>query len=204
MQTAVYDQIFDTQQHYRLILDSMARPGKISIFPALDLDYPAGINRASILIAMALLNTDVSFTALGEFEGAIADYIALHTSAVKVPAEITDFVFIPQNFNADFINSLKVGTLTYPEESATIIADANGISSAPFPGAMELTLKGPGINGTTVIYVAGLNPEILDELKMQNAEFPLGIDLMVTDAEANLICIPRSTSVVISHSMSFN
>ncbi|PTQ92658.1 alpha-D-ribose 1-methylphosphonate 5-triphosphate synthase subunit PhnH [Mucilaginibacter yixingensis] len=199
MQTAIYDQIFDAQQHYRLILDSMARPGKISVFPELELDYPAGINRASILIAMALLNTDVSFTALAEFEGAIADYIALHTSAVKAELTETDFVFVPQNFNAEFIYSLKVGNLPYPEESATIIADANAISTAPFPGAMELTLKGPGINGTTVIYIAGLNPEILDELKIQNAEFPLGIDLMVTDADANLICIPRSTSVVISH-----
>lgn len=199
MQNAVYDQVFDAQQHYRLILDSMARPGKINTFPALHLDYPEGINRASILIALSLLNTDAGFAALFAYEGAIADYIALHTSAVKAPLAEADFIFIPQNFGSGFIEDLKVGTLPYPEDSATIVADASAISITPAPNALELILKGPGVDGTTTVYVADLNPDLLEELKIQNEEFPLGIDLIVTDAEANLICIPRSTAVIIGH-----
>jgi len=39
-----YDEIFDAQAHYRLLLDSMARPGKINVMPQLELTTPRGIH----------------------------------------------------------------------------------------------------------------------------------------------------------------
>ena len=191
METAIiYDEVFDAQQHFRLILDSMARPGKINIIPAIEIDEPTGFNNASALIAFALLNTDASFcTTKGK---AVAAFIALHTSANKAELQNADLVFVTGLEESDFIAQLKTGTLPYPENSATIIADVTFISNEPISNSLQITLKGPGVKETETVHVAGLNAAILDELKEQNFEFPLGIDLILTDSRNRMICIPRS------------
>jgi alpha-D-ribose 1-methylphosphonate 5-triphosphate synthase subunit PhnH len=186
----VYDVVFDAQQHYRLILDSMARPGKINMIPSIEIDEPMDINNASALIAFALLNTDASFHAVeGE---TVTNFIALHTSAIVADLESADLVFVSGLHEADFISLLKTGTLPYPENSATIIADVTRISDTKLNNALQLTLKGPGVKDEATVYVTGLNTAILDALKEQNLEFPLGIDLILTDGGNNMICIPRS------------
>ena len=184
-----YDVVFDAQQHYRLILDSMARPGKINVIPPVEIDEPMDINNASALIAFALLNTDASFYAA---EGDVTSFISLNTSAVNADLADADLVFISGLHEEEFVQQLKAGTLSYPENSATIIADVNRISKVKINGSLELTLKGPGVKDAETVYVAGLNAAILDELKAQNEEFPLGIDLILTDRDNNIICVPRS------------
>jgi alpha-D-ribose 1-methylphosphonate 5-triphosphate synthase subunit PhnH len=42
------------------------------------------------------------------------------------------------------------------------------------------------------VFVSGLSPELLDFVSEQNSEYPLGLDLIITDESNNLICIPRS------------
>lgn len=188
-----YDQVFDAQEHYRLILDSMARPGKINIIPQVSISSPAALNQASGLLAFALLNRDASFCAIAQDE--VTTFIALHTAAEIADLEKADFVFIPGLQHKEFMGSLKTGNLSYPEDSATIVADVTEISSSEIAGSLQLRLKGPGIKEIETVYVKGLNPEILNELKEQNLEFPLGIDIILTDIENRLICLPRSTDV---------
>ena len=186
----VYDEVFDAQEHYRLILDSMARPGKINTLPPLNINEPMDINNASALIAFALLNTDASFCA--PEDETVSNFIKLHTSAKVAEMENADLVFVSGLRDDDFISSLKTGTLPYPENSATVIADVTRISAAAMSNCLQLTLKGPGVKDTATVYVAGLSTVLLDDLKEQNLEFPLGIDLMLTDSHNQMICIPRS------------
>ena len=186
----LYDEVFDAQEHFRLILDSMARPGKINVIPMQEIDEPITINNASALIAFALLNTDVTFCTINDNEA--AEFIALHTSAKIADIHTANFVFIDGLQGSEFISALKTGTLPYPEDSATIIADVTRISEAKMSNSIAITLKGPGISGTETVYVSGLNTGLLDELKQQNLEFPLGIDLILTDSDNHMICIPRS------------
>jgi alpha-D-ribose 1-methylphosphonate 5-triphosphate synthase subunit PhnH len=186
----IYDEVFDAQEHYRLLLDSLSRPGKINILPLLEIQQPGAINNASALIAFSLLNTDTSFCVIGDNK--MADFIALHTSALNKELQQADYIFISGLQNEDFIAELKTGTLSYPEDSATIIADVIEISDSLISNSLKLTLKGPGIQGSTTVYVSGLNPLILDEIKEKNLEFPLGIDLFLTDKASRVIGIPRS------------
>lgn len=188
----LYDEIFDAQEHFRLILDSMARPGKINVIPDLNIQPTDGINKASALIGFALLNTDASFCAIGELSESIAAYINLHTAADIVALQKADFVFVNGNQSDAFIADLKNGTLPYPEDSATIVLDVFNISIDETADSLQLNLKGPGIKTVETVYVTGLNHAILDAVKEQNFEFPLGIDLILTDKENNMICIPRS------------
>ncbi len=197
MQKAIiYDEVFDAQLHYRMLLDSMARPGKINVLHDVDVQQiPAGINKTSLLIALALLNTDASFYVEEKTDNEIAKYIALHSSAPMVSVQNADFVFVSGLQYTGLIPSLKRGTLSYPEDSATIIIDVDSISSLASAQSLQLTLKGPGVKDTQTIYLTGLNPAILDDVKEQNMEFPLGIDLILTDNKNCIVCIPRSNEI---------
>ncbi len=188
----IYDEVFDAQEQFRLLLDSMARPGKINSMPDMDIIPPAGLNKASAMIAFALLNTDVSFYAEGEGSDAIESYIALNTTAAQVGVGEADFVFINGLYDAGIIFDAKTGTLPYPEESATFVIDVDAITEDAGDSELILTLKGPGIETTKQVYINGINPGILKAVREQNMEFPLGVDLMLTDKNNNILCIPRS------------
>lgn len=62
----VYDEIFDAQRHFRTVLDSMSRPGKINRFAPLALTTPEGLTRAAAYVGFALLNADVAAHAVGK------------------------------------------------------------------------------------------------------------------------------------------
>jgi alpha-D-ribose 1-methylphosphonate 5-triphosphate synthase subunit PhnH len=188
----IYDEVFDAQQQFRLLLDSMARPGKINVMPDMDIIPPAGLNKASAMIAFALLNTDVSFYAEGEGSDAIESYIALNTTAAQVGIGEADFIFINGLYDAGIIFDAKTGTLPYPEESATFVIDVDTITEDAGDSELTLTLKGPGIETTKQVYIKGLNPGILKAVREQNMEFPLGVDLMLTGKNNNILCVPRS------------
>lgn len=185
-----YNEVFDAQQHFRLLLDSMSRPGKINTIPFIDIQQPPTMNNASALVALALLNTDVGFCAAGDDE--ITQFITQRTSATAIGLQLADYVFIPGMQNPDFTSQLKKGNLSYPENNATIIANVVQLSPTAIENALQVTLKGPGILGSETVYIYGLNPMLLDHLHQQNQEFPLGIDLILTDQDNQVMCIPRS------------
>lgn len=192
-----YDEVFDAQQQFRIILDSMSRPGKINLMPQMDIEPPAGINNASVLISFALLNTDVSFFVTGDNSAAITPYIALNTTAQPKPINDADFIFMDGLADEAIIADAKVGTLSYPEESATIIISVDEINEDKLAGSVKLTLKGPGVETEMQVSLSGLNPEILHAVKEQNLEFPLGIDVILVDKDNRIICIPRSNRFVV-------
>jgi len=192
-----YDEVFDAQQQFRIILDSMSRPGKINQMPQMDIEPPAGINNASVLIGFALLNADVSFFVAGDNSAAITPYIALNTTAQPKSINDADFIFMDGLDDEALIAEAKTGTLSYPEESATIIISVDEISEDVLTGSVKLILKGPGVETKMQVGLSGLNPEILNAVKEQNLEFPLGIDVILVDKDNSIVCIPRSNRFVV-------
>jgi alpha-D-ribose 1-methylphosphonate 5-triphosphate synthase subunit PhnH len=203
-----YDPVFDAQEHYRLLLDAMARPGTINVLPRLPLTPPQGLPAASALVGFALLNSDVTFYAASGDAETITNYLAVNTSASPVSKEEADFVFAAGSSTAALITDMKTGTLPYPEEGATLIlavealaGEAKGLGSPakengqPAIPALALSLKGPGVKGSKTIFVAGLGLGLMEALQQCNAEFPLGIDLILADPGDRIACIPRSSKL---------
>jgi alpha-D-ribose 1-methylphosphonate 5-triphosphate synthase subunit PhnH len=187
-----YDEIFDAQAHYRLLLDSMARPGKINVMPSLELTTPQGIHAAGALVGFALLNSDVSFYVDGPSAEDVSLYLLVNTSARPAEAEAADYVYLNGTASAEILYRLKTGTLPYPESSATVIAAVEELGGET---GLVLTLSGPGVDGERQLSVAGLDTSLLEALVTINAEFPLGIDLVLTDPAGRIACIPRSSRV---------
>ncbi len=190
---AIYDEVFDAQQQFRIIMDGMAHPGKINKLPSMDIHPPSQLNTGSALIGFALMNSDVTFHVAEENSTAISSYIAMNTSAQPTAIENADFIFINGYEEAACIAEAKKGSLSYPEDSATFIVNVDQLSDEFFADAVKVTLNGPGIKTENTFYVSGIDKELLNEVKNQNEEFPLGVDLMLTDKNSNLICIPRSS-----------
>lgn len=188
-----YDPVFDAQEHYRLLLDAMARPGKIRELPRLQMSAPEGLTSAAALVGFALLNADVSFYAdAGE---TVSRYLVVNTSARPAERVSADFVFADGMAHASLLNGMKTGTLSYPEEGATLILCVKALTNEE-EGSGDpsvICIQGPGVYGEKKLFVGGLNSGLLDGLRQCNMEFPLGIDLVLTDAGHRIACIPRSS-----------
>jgi alpha-D-ribose 1-methylphosphonate 5-triphosphate synthase subunit PhnH len=187
-----YDEIFDAQAHYRLLLDSMARPSKINVMPRMELTTPQGIHAAGALVGFALLNSDVTFYVDGPAAEDVSLYLLVNTSARPAEAEAADYVFLDGADTAELLYRLKTGTLPYPENGATVIAAVHELGGGT---GLVLTLSGPGVDGERRLSVAGIDAALLEALVTINAEFPLGIDLVLTDPMGRIACIPRSSRV---------
>jgi alpha-D-ribose 1-methylphosphonate 5-triphosphate synthase subunit PhnH len=190
----VYDEIFDAQRHFRTVLDSMSRPGKINRFAPLALTPPEGLTRAAAYVGFALLNADVAAHALGK--GAAAEsYLRANTQCRLESADQADFIFISGDGDTAPIMAAKVGIPTYPESGATVVIAVNHIGKSSSTGGVQLTLEGPGIETREIVFVTGLRTELLAALKAKNAEFPLGVDAILVSADECVICLPRTTRV---------
>ena len=186
----LYDEIFDAQAHYRLVLDSMARPGKINVMPAMELTAPAGLQAAGALVGFALLNADVSYY-VEAYE--VGRYLLVNTAARPEAVSEADYVFIDGSVSAELLRQIKVGTLPYPDEGATVVAAIDGLADEG--EGLALVISGPGVAGEKILVVKGLERTFFEVLTEINGEFPLGIDFILTDGERRIACIPRSSKV---------
>jgi alpha-D-ribose 1-methylphosphonate 5-triphosphate synthase subunit PhnH len=192
-----YDEVFDAQAQFRIVMDAMARPGKINVLPHLDILPPEGLNEASALVALGLLNADVTFACSEVNADEIQSYLSVNTGAQLNPLEQGDYIFLTGQEDISVVEKVKVGTLSYPEQGATLIFGVSEISGSKTEGAVKIILKGPGIENTNTVFVTGINADLLNQIKIINQEFPLGVDLILTDVSNQLICIPRSNQFII-------
>jgi len=193
-----YDEVFDAQKHFRSILDSLAQPGKIHLLDPVKLAPPHGLNHASVLVALALLDADVNFHVIHDDSGE-SDYLAANTRAASTPIEAAAFIFAHGTDSPEILESADCGSLTYPDTSATLILEVEAVSAEPFASALAVQFEGPGVNGTAVLFFRGLNPDLLLGLLARNAEFPMGIDAVLTSMDASgnpyVVGIPRTARI---------
>jgi alpha-D-ribose 1-methylphosphonate 5-triphosphate synthase subunit PhnH len=185
-----FEEVFDAQKQFRIVLDAMAHPGIIYTLNDFDLETPLYFSKASAVIAFTLLNADASFHAMGDF--GINQYIALNTAANEKTFEKADFVFMNGQDNPDALSDFKIGSLSYPEDSATVIIDVEKVSDSNFEKSIEIIFRGPGVEIQNKVFIGGIRTEILDKVKEINFEFPLGIDLIFCDKDNQIVGLPRS------------
>ncbi len=188
-----YDEVFDAQRHYRSLLDSMARPGKISRLDTVALNPPPSLNAASALLAFALMDAESTFEVVNLEHGAGA-YLGANTNARRTGIADAHFIFAHGTESPAFLESADCGTLLYPDTAATVVLQIDNASIEALSGGWKLTLTGPGIDGTATLFAKGISIDLLLALQARNAEFPLGLDTILTFGES-LVCLPRTTRV---------
>jgi alpha-D-ribose 1-methylphosphonate 5-triphosphate synthase subunit PhnH len=193
-----YDAIFDSQKHYRTLLDCTARPGSIGQLDDVQLTVPASLHRSTALIALALFTGDISFYLAGADEQT-SEFVQRQTAARPAAGEEADFLILCESSLLASVPKVRVGALAYPDLAATVIVQVEAISPAPISRALRLTCKGPGIETETVVFVSGISAAFLAMRAELNSEYPMGIDVFLTcdslSAGPCVVSLPRTTRV---------
>lgn len=188
-----FDPVLDCQRVFRLILGCMARPGKIELLVPEKPDQAT--DRAMVMIAMSLLDEETTFAVLGEGEEQLARCCRLIAGGRMVPPEQADFVFVSGAQARPEITGLRRGSLFFPDQGATVVCRVEMLLPETRAGEVCLRLQGPGVQGEVFLGVAGLARENLAYLCEANAEFPLGVDIILVSDCGQVACIPRSASI---------
>lgn len=172
----------DVQQRlFRELVEAFSRPGNLR-----DLTPYLGGDTALHAALAALLDGE---TTLADPHGCVtaSDWQLLQCR--REPAETARYVAADGRRAPNFQPTL--GSLESPEFGATLLVEVEEIGR----GDTTLDLIGPGIRGTACLSITGLQPDWLTRLAEWNAGFPLGVDLVLTDAN-NIVALPRTTRIL--------
>lgn len=164
---------------FRVLMEAMARPGSLHPLGSL----LGGVSCSRGVLA-SLLDTR---TTLADCHDLLDPDDWLLFQACKAAAEKADYLLCDGNL--PFNVTPKIGTLSCPDHSATLIIQVARLGT----GKTTLLLRGPGIEKTTNLLLEGLDLTWL-EYRQELISFPLGIDMILVDRE-NLAAIPRTSNV---------
>jgi alpha-D-ribose 1-methylphosphonate 5-triphosphate synthase subunit PhnH len=184
----------DNQKNYRRLLRAMSRPG-CSVH--LETSTESSPQAEALAIGRCLLDHEVSLCVIGR--GDTEPLQAGLMAATQVRAETVDradFIFVLGHESHGGVSRAKRGSPESPEEGATLVYFLD--FADPVAGeSLSIRLSGPGIAEREGILpeIEGISRNEYEELIKINADYPLGVDLFVVRAGAELIGIPRSTRI---------
>src|SRR5262249_45799692 len=155
-----YDDVRHMQEAFRSILESLSRPGRITVLAPVAITPPPQLNTASAFVAFALLDGDVSFD-LVNMTGDGESYVRAATRPQEKPVASATFVLADGSSPAGMLEGIQCGSLAYPDTAATLVLQVEGLSHNPIPEGLKLTLSGPGIETRASFYARRLNPDLL-------------------------------------------
>jgi alpha-D-ribose 1-methylphosphonate 5-triphosphate synthase subunit PhnH len=189
---------------FRVLLDCLARPGKIGMLPSPpltnlpllpDLTPP---NVIAVATLMSLLDQTVSFIQAANEEWLSADHpltrwITLRTNARPTTPAQADFALLHDPSGTTLLTELNEGNLLTPEQSCTVFLTVPEI----VPDGATLHLAGPGIATSAMVGLRGLAPTELAAIAARPSRFPLGIDLFLIDQQGRCLGLPRTTKITL-------
>jgi alpha-D-ribose 1-methylphosphonate 5-triphosphate synthase subunit PhnH len=183
------DKVLSAQSTFRSVMDAMARPGSVQRIEAAS-GAPLPMMRGSAAIALTLFDQDtpVWLDAAMAASPNVAKWIKFHTSApVIAGSTVCSFALVADTSALPNFEHFSFGTGEYPDRSTTLILQVASLSEGP---AYEL--RGPGIDGTSILRATIDLPDWLDRLALNATLFPRGIDLVLV-ADGLVVALPRTT-----------
>jgi alpha-D-ribose 1-methylphosphonate 5-triphosphate synthase subunit PhnH len=172
---------FASQANFRLLLETLSRPGSIRQLPE-----PA-LGAAVVPLTLADVETTVAVTG----DGVAADELVLATGALAVSLEDAELVACTGLTSPAIIRRLRRGSALNPEQGAKVGIECRRLRSGGSAG-VRLRVTGPGVAGVAVLGVEGLDADLFEAVRSANAETPAGIDIWLVDADGQLAGLPRS------------
>jgi len=205
---------------FRHLLDSLARPGKITtlepppflqempVYFSLHEAAPIPVNGYGLGALLTLLDKEVTFVMAANgvwlnAQDALMRWIVTRSGAGVGTPESATFAFFCDGESSGLLTQLPRGTLVEPELSATAFYCVESLVDAFGPltneersdGWLKLELTGPGIEDTHAIRIAGLAHEELQHIRQTRQGYPLGVDVYMIDASGRCVGLPRTTAI---------
>jgi alpha-D-ribose 1-methylphosphonate 5-triphosphate synthase subunit PhnH len=181
------DSVHDAQHAFRSVLDALARPGRRLVLGQPIHGLELGPAMAHLLLALTDDDTAVWWQ---PSENAAPDWLRFHTGAsvAATPDEAT-FAVLISTAGMPSLDRFSAGTLASPDHSATLLVEVPSLYEGP-----ALEWRGPGIQETQTVRIAGLPENFWAQWQVNHAAFPQGVDIVFTCADAAL-GLPRTTRV---------
>ncbi len=203
-----FDKIADTQKIFRIMLDAMARPGKIYQLPSVGLllsNTPSKLAPFETLagVLATLLDHEVTFCLLGNDDSAmnLTPMLGAATGSRSLTRDKADYVVTLEAPETSLLSQLNPGSLQYPNTATTLISRVENLANeAETEGkGTILELRGPGVEPDQKLWVAGTKATFFNALSSINAGYPTGIDIIWVTAGGKLVGLPRSTQLTVSN-----
>lgn len=185
------DPVHDAQGTFRAVMDALARPGRPRpLAPGLAPPAPLTAELAAVALTLTDADTPVWLDAALAGVSEVAAYLRFHTGAPLTddPARAA-FALIRDPVRCPPLSRFALGTPAYPDTSTTLVLALETIIAGE-----GLHLAGPGVNGEARVTLAPLPQGFVAQLARNRADFPLGVDLILT-APGQVAGLPRSTAV---------
>ena len=174
----------ESRECFHALMWALSYPGQLMTLPTAN---DANSLAAFATVGRTLLDLETSF-----FTNDTALRVELERtgSTMRAVADAA-YLYFPQLAEADLplVEQANVGDETYPDNGATLVIGCQLNGSH----AVKLRLRGPGIQGETILAVAGL-PAAFWQLREQRIRYPLGIDLFLLDG-STVVGLPRTTRI---------
>ncbi len=212
---AQHEQIHYSTVTFRSLLDSLARPGKITMLehphwldtPPLYSASSTPVNIYALAAMMTLLDKEVTFIIAAHntwlsTQEALVQWVTLRSGSSVASPEGATFALFCGGKSDGLLPQLNVGTLAEPEGSATAFYCVEQIGNTARvytdeENSEKLLLSGPGIKDTSTLYVDGLEREALRSILAMRQGYPLGVDIFLIDAVGRCVGLPRTTNISI-------
>ncbi len=167
---------------FRVLLNAMARPGRLYALEGTDAPLP--LSEAAALTLLTLCDPETPVFLAGTADTpAVRNWLTFNTGAPLTGPE--HCAFAVGRWDALLpLDRYPLGTDQYPDRSATLIVEMDALTNT------GTTLAGPGIDGTVALSVP--DPTALTANRRL---FPRGLDMILT-AGSTVAGLPRSVRVL--------
>jgi len=169
------------QQVFRCLMNAYAYPGRLQNLSDM---ITAGTPAYLAVLATLLDNT----TTLSDQTQQLEQHNHLLLQAQPASSEAADYILCSGSEVVNF--TPKLGTLTDPEQSATLIIRVSQLGD----GEQCLQLTGAGIADKHSLVLSGLHPDWISQRQQWCDAFPLGVDMILCD-DQSLLALPRTTKI---------
>lgn len=185
------DPVHDSQRTFTIIMDAMARPGRVKKPVGLPTaPTPLFAPTAAVLLTLCDHDTDVWLDPEIVSTQQTPRWLTFHTGApLTDDVKSADFIVIKDGSKTIDLHDAAMGTPEYPDRSATFVIQVDSLDDKA-----GWALIGPGIQDRHLLDVQGLAAEFTDQWRANNALFPLGIDVILCAPDA-IACLPRTTQI---------
>lgn len=179
--------VHTTQQVYRQLVNVASRPGHIERITEEVKNY-SDFSDAALLICTTLFDNEISFFSTDKTMR--KELKVLTGGTPNKDYTSVDFIVSKEaDLKETYFTDVMHGVLISPEKSTSLIIEMDSIGEGH-----TYRLTGPGIKDATDLQLS-LSNEWIELRNDVCKEFPLGIDLILTDQNNNVIMIPRTTKV---------